>query len=263
MSDTALTTKPASAMRYELAPEDYVEGTQGLTREDLQIPQLVLVQPQSKNVPEAMKHAGELFNNLTGEFRNEVNGILLSESKGRVCFPRDYDGDSDPVCASDDGLHPRDQYVGTVVHDKETDFDTQIGDACADCPLARFGNDSTPPMCAKTFSYAMIDAETGIPFVMRAQRTGMQAAKQLNTIAKTLGRRKFIRISSRAVQSDKGNYFVPSFTTNGDTEPSLKQWALKYSLEVGNIAQRASLTDGAPTKQISAPVEPTEEEMPF
>lgn len=258
MTIQQLATKPSNSMaRYELAPEDYVEGTQALTREDLQIPQLILVQPQSKNVPDAMKHAGELYNNLTGEFRAAVNGILLSESKGRVCFPAEYDGESDPLCGSDDGLSPREQYVGSDVFNVVTGFAVVIQDSCAGCPLSKFGANGETPMCAKTFSYALIDAETGIPFVMRAQRTGLQAAKQLNTLAKTLGRRKYIHISSRAVQSDKGNYFVPVFSTNGDAEMELKQFALKYSLEVGNLAQRAALTEGAPTKTVEvAPEEP-------
>lgn len=256
MSDQALTTK----LQYELAPEDYVDGTQALTREDLQIPQLILVQPQTKNVPDAMKHAGELYNNLTGEFRSEVNGILLSEAKGRVCFPAEYDSESEPLCGSDNALEPRDIYIGTKIHNVNTGFEVEIQESCAGCPLSQFGARGEAPMCAKSFSYAMIDAENGIPFVMRAQRTGMQAAKQLNTIAKTLGRRKYIHISSRAVQSDSGNYYVPLFTTHGDTEPELKKWALKYSLEIGNIAQRATLTDGAQVKQIS---EPTDREMPF
>lgn len=249
--------------KYNLAPEDYVEGTQNLTREDLQIPQLVVVQAQSKNVPDVTRHIGQLYNALTGEFHDEVNAVLLSEAKGRVCFARKYDGESDPLCGSDDALTPRSDYYGSIVVDEDLDIQQEISPdlTCAACPLSKFGANGEPPMCAKSYSYAMIDAETGIPFVMRASRTATTPAKQLNTIAKTLGRRKYIKITTRSVESDKGNYCVPVFSTNGDTESELKKFALSYSLEVGNIAQRAALTEGAATKQIAAPK--TEEVMPF
>jgi hypothetical protein len=257
--EKTLAAATLTPMRYDLAVEDYVEGTQNLNREDLQIPQLVLVQAQSKNVSDAMKHVGELYNNLTGEFKAEINAVLLSEAKGRVCFARAYDGNADPLCGSDDAIAPRSEYVGTIVRDDEFDLTVAISGemTCMQCPLSQFGANSEPPMCAKSYSYAMIDTETGIPFVMRASRSATGAAKQLNTIAKTLGRRKYIKITSRAVESDKGNYFLPVFQTNGDTESELKQYALKYSIEVGNIAKRAALTDGAPTKQIAP------KELPF
>lgn len=261
---------PPEAPKYVLAPEDRVEGTQNLTREDLQIPQLIVVQAQSKNVPDVIKHIGQLYNALTGEFHEEVNAVLLSEAKGRVCFSRDYDGESDPLCGSDDALTPRPEYYGGMVIDPKLNISQEIAPdlTCAACPLSRFGPQGEPPMCAKSYSYAMIDAETGIPFVMRASRTATSAAKQLNTIAKTLGRRKYIKIATRSVESDKGNYCVPVFSTNGDTESDLKAFAFNYSNDVGNIAQRAALTEGVATKQLAAPPEnpelPAEElEIPF
>lgn len=241
--DPGVTLPPQTAIaKYEMAAEDYVEGTQDLTREDLQIPQITLVQATSKKVPDANKHGGEFYNNLTGEFRETINAVLLAESKGRVCFDRTFDGDSDPLCGSDDSISPRAEYFGAQIHDSKLNIDAVISDnTCAECPFSKFGEDGTPPMCAKSYTYGMLDAETMLPFVISAQRSSMQAGKQLNTIAKTLGRRKYINISSRYVSNDKGNYYVLGFTTNGDTEPELKQYAFKYSLEAGNISKRAQL----------------------
>ncbi len=255
IDEVAQPTTPTQA-RYDLTPEDYVEGTQALTREDLQIPQMILVQATSKKVPEANKHGGEFYNNLTGEFRPEINAVLLSEAKGRVCFDRIYDSESDPLCASDDSLTPRDEYFGAQIHDSKLNIDVGISvEPCTECPLSRFGPNSEAPMCAKSYTYGMIDAETGLPFLISAQRTSTQAGKQLNTIAKTLGRRKYIKIASRYISNDKGNYYVLVFSTNGDTEPELKTWAMKYALDAGNIAKR-TLTEGVPTKQIATPEEP-------
>jgi hypothetical protein len=240
---------PEPTARFEMDAEDYVEGTQDLTREDMQIPQLILVQAQSKNIADHMQHIGQFYNNLTGEFYADVNAVLLSESKGRVAFPRDFSADSEPLCGSDDALTPRAEYEGTEVTDPKTGF-------------TQFGADGESPMCAKSYSFAMLDALTGIPFVLRAQRTATQAAKQLNTIAKTMGRRKYIKIASRLVESDKGTYYVPTFATNGETEPELKKFALKYSLEVGNLSKRVALSDGA-VKQITSGVPDENPDIPF
>lgn len=241
----------STAVSFEMAMEDVVEGSQELTREDLQIPMVVLVQAQSKNVPEPLKHGGMFYNNLTGEFSESIDAILLSQGKARVCFDRKYDGDSEPLCGSDDSISPRAEYIGKQITDTEQFFDHTINsDGCASCPLSKFSELGTPPMCAKSYSYAMLDAQSGLPFIMRASRTATQAAKQLNTIAKTMGRRKYIHITSKGVESDKGNYFVPAFTVSSEVEQGIKQYAFKFSLDSGNIAQRAPLSESV--KLVSA-----------
>lgn len=256
---------PPEAQKYVLAPEDHVEGAQELTREDMQIPQMILVQAQTKEkkVPNAKDHLGEFYNNLTGEFRKEINAIILAVAKGRVCFDRAFDSESDPLCGSDDSLMPRSDYLGAQIHDTELDLDVTIGGGpCSECPLSKFGPNSEAPMCAKSFTYGMIDAETMMPFLVSASRASSSAGKQLNTIAKQMGRKKYIKITSRYISNDKGNYYVLVFSTNGEAEPEIKRFALQYSVETGNIAQRAALTEGAPVKQLAAPEE-SSEPIPF
>ena len=229
-----------------LALEDQVQGTDALTREDLQIPHLVIVQAQSAEIPDNLKHIGQLFNNLTGEFYDEVTAVLLSEVKGRAAFDRTFSRDSEPLCASDDAIMPRAEYIGRSLTDSERDIEHIIDDAgCPSCPFSKFGNNGETPLCAKSFTYAMLDAMTHFPFLFRAQRTGMSAARQLTRIAKTIGRQKYIKISTREVKSDSGAYFVPVFSTNGDAETEIKQYAATLSSQVGNVARRIELTPEA------------------
>lgn len=255
------------AAKYELPDEARVEGTQDLDRSDLQIPLMILTQATSKKVPEPNKHGGEFYNNLTGEFRTEITAVILSLAKGRVCFDRVFSNDADPLCGSDDALAPRAEFFGAMITDSKTNTDAVIGDApCSECPLSKFtenaNGDAVPPMCTKSYTYAMLDTETGMPFLISAQRSSTQAGKQLNTIAKTMGRARYIKIASQYVSNDSGNYYVLSFATNGNTEKDTQLWAQKYSLESGNIAKRVSaLTSGVTTKQIAAPK--SEEELPF
>lgn len=272
-TEKALAVKETSALTetqtpvYTLDATEYVEGTNNLGREDLQIPHLVLVQAQHQDIPDNMKHVGEWYNDLTGEFHSEVVAIVLSLVKGRVAFPRQFSRESKALCASDDGLFPRQDYVGTNVIDDDRKIEWTIdGSACSECPFSQFGLAGETPLCAKAFSYAMIDVETGVPFIVRAQRTGINAAKQLNTLAKLLGRRKLIRITSREVKSDSGAYYVPVFSTGDSAPKDLKDFAMQTSLTWGNIAARVdvrAVNGNGNGHSDATPDEQAEEEAPF
>ena len=104
-------------------------------------------------------------------------------------------------------------------------------------------------MCSLVYAYAMLDIETGLPFLMRAQRTGIQAARQLNTVAKMMGRAKSIVISAKVTQDDKGTYAVPVFSTGQKLTPDVINSAAQLVRDMGNLAERVSAveTDGAGT----------------
>lgn len=259
-------------MTFTLNEYEVVEGTDNLSGEDFQFPKLTLVQPTHRNsdIPGADAHRGEWYNDVTGEFSEDVHSIVLTVVKGRAAFDRDFSHESEPLCASDNALMPRSEYIGKVIQDKKTGLKHTINEeGCPLCPFARFTDTedkSIPPMCAKAFTYSMMDASTGIPFVMRAQRTGTAAAKRLNTLADTLGRRRMIRIWSQHVESDSGSYYVPVFSTNGETSNEMKQYAHKLSKRFGNLAARnsqsvPSTSNGRADTDFSD--NPAEEEAPF
>ena len=233
-----------SPVTFALDPLEIVDGVQALTSEDLQIPRLVLVQPTHRNadVPGASDNHGKLYNDVTGEFAPMVNAVLLSEVKGRAAFDRKFDHDSEPMCASDDALMPRAEYIGATLIDSATNVQQTINEeGCATCPFSQFmeiKGETIAPLCSKSYAYAMIDAETGVPFVMRAQRTGTSAAKRLNTIASTQGRRKQIVITSQRIETNSGSYFVPVFSTGEKTPRPLIEHAARMSVQFGNVAAR-------------------------
>jgi hypothetical protein len=263
-----MTAQPSN---FVLDVTEYVEGTERLNREDLQIPHLILVQAQHQDIPENNKHLGEWYNDLTGEFSKDITAVVLSLVKGRVAFPRKFSRESKALCASDDALSPRQDYIGHEIFDEDRGIKWIIdGSACAQCPFSEFGPNGETPLCAKAFSYAMIDVEVGVPFIVRAQRTGIQAAKQLNTLAKLLGRRKLIHITSREVKSDSGTYYVPVFATSEPATQELKDFAMQTSLTWGNIAARVDVSQNESAQHTngnSAPSDPTEDsnapDIPF
>lgn len=214
-----------------------VEGVDLLGREDMAIPRLTLVQAQS-DVPDADQHLGAWFNSLTGEFRKPVNAVLLAVGLGRVAFPRNYSRDSEPLCGSDDAIEPRAEYIGRTVTDSKLQIDVTIPEVCAVCPLSQFGENSETPLCAKTYIYFMLDIDNGLPFIAQMARTATKTAKQINTIAKMVGRKRLIVLSSKKVSSDTGNYYEPVFTSGEPTPNEILALASTLTRDLGNMAVR-------------------------
>ncbi len=221
---------------FDGGPTD-VEGVDTLGREDMSIPRLELVQAQS-DVPDADQHLGQWYNTLTGEYKKTVKAVLLSLGMGRAAFPRDFSRDSEPLCASDDGIVARPEYAGAIVTDTKLNITAEIQGECATCIFSRFGPNGEAPLCPKAYVYAMLDIESGLPFVVRMQRTATRAAKQINTIAKMQGRKKLIVLSSKKVQSDTGNYYEPVFMSGDATPPEMLALCYQLTSELGNIAAR-------------------------
>lgn len=214
-----------------------VDGVDQLGREDMSIPRLVLVQAQS-DVPDADQHLGAFYNSLTGEFKKPVTAVLLAVGMGRVAFPRKYDRASEPLCGSDDAIHPRAEYVNRNVQDSLLLIESYIPEVCADCAFAQFGPNGETPMCAKNYIYFMLDVESGLPFIAQMQRTATKTAKQINTIAKMIGRKRLLVLSSKKVQSDTGSYYEPVFTAGDATSPDLLALAYQLTRDLGNMAAR-------------------------
>lgn len=219
-------------------PKDIIDaaipGAETMGRDDMMIPRLVLTQAQSADLPDNDKHLGEWYNTLTGEYAKEAEGAMLGMSKGRVMFPEKFSRDSVTLCASDDALRPREEYRGKDING------VIIPATCAECPFSKFSDDGTPPACAKGYQFAFIDADS-VPYVVRLQRTGTAAAKQLVMIGKTIKRRRVIRLTSKQVKSDNGAYYEPVIGLAAET-PNEMLLSAAYMSEIGNLAARQLAT---------------------
>ena len=241
-----------------------VIGADVLTREDISIPLLTLVQPTGgKHLPDdCIEHIGEWHNSITGEYRKIVTAVLLSIARQRGAFPRDYSADSKLLCGSDDALFPRRQFVGSGVVDDNSGITHMIdGGPCAECLASQFIAD-IPPLCTFSYSYAMLDLDNGMPFLMRAQRTGIQAGRKLNTVAKLCGRAKSVIISANLVKNAKGKYAVPIFSVGDKLAAAVLEMA--HTLDaMGNLATRQSIVDDEPEHGNAEFVDTNEESHPF
>jgi len=112
---------------FLLSLNDGAKGNEGVTANDLQIPQLKVLQPLSPEVLEAKKPAGTMYNTLTRECKEEITCINLSyvnefsiwrkrhQGGGRVgSYPSaaeahaaiaQLDGSADNYDVADTGIH--------------------------------------------------------------------------------------------------------------------------------------------------------------
>lgn len=273
MDDTALTNGTTQTVSTQfmgvpaISSELYVPGMESLTRDDISLPRLVLVQLTSKNLPDDyLAHFGEWYNTVTGEFSKTIDGVLLGIAKGRVAFPRDYDANSPAMCASDEALYPRKEFNGKTISDPKTNIIHAIDGTCADCPFSKFTNNVTP-LCSLIYSYGFYDVKAGLPFVMVAKKTGIKAAKLLNMQIMKYGRANFVVLSASKVKDDNGNYAVPVFSSGEKLTPELVRAAAEFVRTFGNIAERVRVDEpDVPSANGNGPDEPPMPEsgdMPF
>lgn len=89
------------------------------------------------------------------------------------------------------------------------------GGECDKCPLRHWSTlpdgSRVPPECDVQFRYVVYVMELGIYAVLVLRRTGMQAAKTINTIilARGLGN-VAIRLTSASQKSRRGSYHIPA-----------------------------------------------------
>ncbi len=173
-----------------------VAGAEALDRSDIVVPRIRLRQPTSKFG--SPQNAGQFHNNLTEQFADSIEAVVLRVSKGRVMWPEAFSGDNDPLCASDNGVMPRD---GNGLSDKQPG-------PCVACQYAQWSPDGTPPRCALVYTYLCADRNNDdMPFLISATRTSVKAAKRWNSLLKLFGNRKSVRITSELVSGNQGQWY--------------------------------------------------------
>ena len=235
----AVESQNTALVGVDSLPDFDIPGLDDMGREDMSVPKVVLVQAQSKNVPDLNAKIGKFYNRTTGETRDVFTGVMIGIAKFRFCRDKSkqFDIKDKPLCASDDGLYPRPQFVGTVV------MGTKItGNPCAQCPFAKFGDNGEAPYCPKGYGIAFLDADSEMPILMALAKTSAKAAKAIVTITKMVKARKLISMSSVFVQKDKGSWWEPVPFIAGDTPTGLYNLARMAAGE-GNLAKRLDLSE--------------------
>lgn len=236
---TALAERAANGQSLTVPP-DYVPvaGLNDLSPDDFTLPTLKLTQAQSTQ-EDADKNLGKWYRRDTGEYYTDPNLLILGIAKSRVMFPAEYSGDSEPLCRSDNSQQPRAEYIGSEIDYKGSG--AVIGDACADCPFSRWGDNDEPPPCTLTENWAAL-TDNGDPVIIRLSRSGAKASSQLKNLSRAAALKKrpmYINLSSRSETGKRGRYYVPVIST-ADSPPSDELLSVAKSLIGINLAARAA-----------------------
>lgn len=193
--------------------KDKGAGMEKVTKEDLILPRLKLLQPLSPEVQEegSEAKAGEMVNSIDAKinYGREIEFTPLLFFKSRIRWtPRGDDAPPDAPkgmeCTSTDSLTARDPKGLTKAGEPTSN--------CADCVHQAFSGDGKPPRCSLYMNFAaLID---GQPIVVSMEKTKLPAAKAILTMASMLGGGSLAlfagryRLSTKKITNDKGTFYV-------------------------------------------------------
>lgn len=236
MTDAITKTGPSALARPEFIPQGDTRGTEGIKREDLQMPRLALAQALSPELDESnpkyiagLKN-GDAFNNLTGEVygKKPIDVVVVRVDAPRYIefFPREAGGGiKDFNVPADD---PRTQFT-------TNDKDERI-----------------KPLATKFIEMVALLGPEREPIALSFKGSGLKAARKLITLINwrkmQQGVPSFATVftltptpeknqkGSYAVftVAQKGNVDAETFKFAGDVFESIKDKALAVEREAGD-----------------------------
>lgn len=196
--------KPPALANQVTDEERELIGVDTLGKEDRKLPRIRLIQPTSK----IEGSAGQFHNSITGIQVPEFEAVILRVAKGRVWWDLEYHADAEPLCASDDGLKPREGIPNPP--------DGGLG--CLQCPKSQWGDNKTAPPCSLCYNYLSVDVNDSMPGLFTLSKTSAKTGKQINTLMSTFGLGRGLKFSSVAVNGDKGKWFEWRVSVGGAVE---------------------------------------------
>jgi len=205
--------------------------------DDFVVPRNKIVQPTSQTGT----RKGTFFNNLTGAEVDSIDFVLLAAKTGRVMWnPKDLK--SDPICKSNDGIHPADI------------IEKPISQVCglkapgvkilATCPKAgwtkNFNGIDERPECNETKTLLAVNLADDCPFFLSLHGVQLKPIKSFLSgfIAKKKSPLEFkARMSLREQTNGKGIFYVIVFSNVEENSEADKEKykAMFYQLSGYNL----------------------------
>lgn len=199
-------------------------------------PRVKIVQAMSEERVSGLANAGDFFNTLTSEsYGPEIKFLPLQPFMNRVFLVRDERRDKankelvnafgkDAKLSEGDGLKCRslDMFHGNG----------EPGIACAECPLSKWTDGNTPPLCTEVYNVAAI-TELGDLIILQFQRSSAKVGKRLFSMLRFVGPgqapwSRFYKATTHEESiKGKGTFAVPVVTKLPEVPPTelLKQAA--------------------------------------
>lgn len=171
-------------------------GLQTVVPSDLILPRKQLVQPASTFSQEA----GKIYDNIDEIAVDSITVIPLDYRGGQVLWPEKYNKESEPRCASDDGIMPR--------------AGMEFSGPCSSCPMSKWrynadtGEEDLPPECGNTYNFKVMDPQDGIPAQIGFKGKSAAMGNKLRTFMIKNGYRYAVKLFTKFHDDNKGKYYT-------------------------------------------------------
>jgi hypothetical protein len=200
-------------------------GLENVKREDITMPRLVILQPQSPEVLEKGMKEGHIINNVTmTDYGDSIVIVPILHSKSRIYW-QDRDEGGGQLCASDDGLNPRDCGAPCRIAKMLKMKEFPAPEDCTKCPFHTWDNEAEKkkdqrPKCTMYYNFPVLINKEMEPVALSLERTKVAAAKKLITLCFYNGSNldafaKAYRITTYKDKNDQGSWFNVSVEAVG------------------------------------------------
>ncbi len=223
----------------------------GMDETDFVPPVVTLIQGLSKGHTEDKIDLGVFYCPQSGETWETLSLVLLKVARTRVLFHPDEL--AAPLCQSDDRLNPR---PGGKYHGH---FDCENCPARQDAPWLVSPEEKTakerdPGICPPGYTFLAVDANTGMPFILRVNGTSVSPWKTVLTTFrmrhKNVPFAAPVDVSSRSRQNAAGQSFyvmAPAAGSPFEMEKVQEYWAM--AKEMQGVSLSAFEEDRAATEE--------------
>lgn len=184
------------ASTAHIATQDALYGLNGISKEDIKMPEVKLLHAMNPEVAEGIDVAGNFYNTSGISYGSSLIFTVTARWKSRILFGENLDGEI--ICQSPNSFFSVD------------------GHQCAvDCPhnATQWGDNRTPPRCAECHNFLILPDQEQFPARIRFKKSGIPTAQTLNGLLFAAGhpmwRWKYQLISVKK-NGSRGAYYMPT-----------------------------------------------------
>jgi hypothetical protein len=211
-------------------------GQTHLDASDLILPRIKVVQQMSAEANDERAKAGEFFDTLRGRaLGTELRFIPLLPFKQRVFLVRDQKRVAAAIALEAAGLPTLSE--GDGLKCRSLNMFQGIGEPgilCNECPLSKWTDGNTPPLCSETYNVAAM-SELGEMMILSFSKSSAKTGKRLFSMLRMSGIdalpwARIYEAKTRKEKNDQGTFFVPDVTDTGEATPTellaqARKWA--------------------------------------
>lgn len=199
----------------------FESGLEELDAGDLIIPRLTITQPTTPDISTDL--VGKFAVNLTGDFHDSLDLVLIKLGKSRILFPEKYKRDNDPLCRSHNFVTPANDIPGAV----------PMAESCGlipgdpkkhVCPYANWTQDDkgnqSAPRCQECWNMLVVDLESYMPMWFSLKSTALKPLRKIVSAISIISQAKRqpmwamkFSVALNKTANDSGTFYVPVFSS--------------------------------------------------